>query len=511
MDYIKERCGVLIESFIKYFTLLFCCAYTFKKLLNLKLKTSYLYVDLFIAALLSLSVFYLRLYFAPLSIPAMIIIFIIYIQLITKTQLELTITAAILSFGISFASFIVSAVFSSAVYDLLGIKKTADYVLFLTLGTALLQLLFSTLPFKFKRLKNGMPFLMKKGASNAGVLTSVILLCCFILISNNKDITNYIYLIPIVFILISAVLILFWWRGHITNMYLERLKTDEIRRLKKSIKEKNERIKQLESHNETLAKIIHKDNKLIPAMELAVEEFLQTFEQRDSTFLQEKGQMLLKQLKDVCKERSGIITDYQFAGKKLPVTGVITIDAVMNYMFNKAREHGIEFELTLSGSVKFMTENIASISDITTLLADLIENAITAVNHSASKKILVLIGIVDNCYIIDVFDSGIPFEPETFESLGQKKVTTHADSGGSGIGLMTTLEILKRYNASFAIEEYTQSCCIYTKKVAAVFDNLNQFNISTEKNNDIYTKRNLNNPGRAALCDAAIIKMHQNP
>jgi sensor histidine kinase regulating citrate/malate metabolism len=156
---------------------------------------------------------------------------------------------------------------------------------------------------------------------------------------------------------------------------------------------------------------------------------------------------------------------------------VVAVDALLNYMLGKARASGVEFEVTISGSVKYMAENVVSAQDLTTLLADLIDNAITATKHRDKKKILVLIGIVDGCYRIDVFDSGIAFEPDTLSDLGVKKTTTHAESGGSGIGMMTTFEILKRYHASFAIEEYGDSDCLFTKKVSVSFDRMHRFGV----------------------------------
>lgn len=71
-----------------------------------------------------------------------------------------------------------------------------------------------------------------------------------------------------------------------------------------------------------------------------------------------------------------------------------------------------------------------------TLLADLVENAIIAIRSRTSKRILVSISISEGHYLIDVFDGGIPFEAETIINLGLKKITTHADSSGSGIGLV---------------------------------------------------------------------------
>ena len=57
--------------------------------------------------------------------------------------------------------------------------------------------------------------------------------------------------------------------------------------------------------------------------------------------------------------------------------------------------------------------------------------------------------------------------------MGRKKITTHKDSGGSGIGLYTTFEILKRHKASFILDETIDSD-IFVKKISILFDGCEQ-------------------------------------
>jgi sensor histidine kinase regulating citrate/malate metabolism len=114
-------------------------------------------------------------------------------------------------------------------------------------------------------------------------------------------------------------------------------------------------------------------------------------------------------------------------------------------MLAKASAASASLDLTLTGSVRYMLECVISESDLNTVLADLIENALTAVKNSAVKKVLVSIGAADNAYFISVFDSGEPFLPEVLESIGKKRITTRAGEGGSGIGLMTLHEIISAH------------------------------------------------------------------
>ncbi|MDD3230964.1 MAG: GHKL domain-containing protein, partial [Oscillospiraceae bacterium] len=165
-------------------------------------------------------------------------------------------------------------------------------------------------------------------------------------------------------------------------------------------------------------------------------------------------------------------------------TGVFPIDSLLQYMCCKAQAAGIQLKLTLLASMKYLTENIIPSSDLRTILADLIENAVIAIksSNSSNKKILVSLGIINQFYEMDIYDSGIPFESETIRHLGQKNNTTHADAGGSGIGLVTVLEILERYNASFCIEQIQNTHNIFTKKISIKFDNFNERIFKTDNN-----------------------------
>lgn len=184
-------------------------------------------------------------------------------------------------------------------------------------------------------------------------------------------------------------------------------------------------------------------------------------------------------------DRSGMIAEYQSTNKTIPLTNVLSIDALMSYMLNKAREINIELELVISGSIKYMVENVICETDLNTIIADLVENAIIATKYSENKRIVVSIGIPEGNYEFEVFDSGIPFEADTIANLGIKKTTTHADSGGSGIGLITAFEIIKKYHASFMIEEITDNNSLYSKKISVAFDNQNRFIVKTSRYDEI--------------------------
>ena len=89
-------------------------------------------------------------------------------------------------------------------------------------------------------------------------------------------------------------------------------------------------------------------------------------------------------------------------------------------------------------------------------------------------KILVELSAKSSNYTITVFDNGAEFEIETLAKLGKERVTTHSDSGGSGIGFMTTFETLKKSHASLVITEF-ESKTPFSKSVSFVFNGENKF------------------------------------
>lgn len=468
-------------AIIKYFTLILCSFYSYNKLLNIKKpKINYIIYTVIASLTFSVLICALRTNFSYFSLLAMILLSFVFITILTKTQIELSITTTIISFGISYAFYTLANILMSIILSQTKLLKLPSSLLTVTvLLQSFIQIILITVPFKLKRLKSGMPFLINKGASNAGVLLSVIILCSVVILSNSK--TNLIYLIPIVLVVICAVLVLLWWRNKITQTYVEHLKAAELQNLHNTIEENEKRINYLEQQNDVLSKIIHKDNKLIPAMELAVKEYLNN-PSPDEAY----GENLLKEIAEISEERCGIIEKYKNCGKKLPITNVFSIDTMLNYMLNKSASDNIEFDVGLSGSVKFMVDNIISETELDTLLADLIENAVIATKNQAVKKILVNIGIVNNCYFIEVIDSGIPFEIRTFNNLGIEKATTHQNDGGSGIGMLTTFDLLKKKDASLIIKEFGDSDKLhFTKKISIIFDKKHQFIIDSYRCEDI--------------------------
>ena len=90
---------------------------------------------------------------------------------------------------------------------------------------------------------------------------------------------------------------------------------------------------------------------------------------------------------------------------------------------------------------------------------------------------------IDDIYEIKIYDTGIEFEIETLLKLGKEQVTTHKDSGGTGIGFMTTFETLKESKGSLIIEEDNSEN--YSKAIIIKFDNKCEYKIRSYRADEI--------------------------
>lgn len=280
--------------------------------------------------------------------------------------------------------------------------------------------------------------------------------------------THFIYFVLIFSIVVWGIALLFWWKERITKKYTDQVNARTARELEKTISARDSEIAYLKEQNNALAKMIHKDNKLIPAMEYSVRELFRSIAGSLKNIpSHEEVLKLLKELEQIFQDRSGLLRDYESTGKRFPPTGIVSVDILLAYMLQKSAKQNISFDVMIPKDIQSLTEQI-DCEDLRTLLADLLENALIAASENEQKKVLLMIENKDGIYTLDVYDSGPPFSGEVLSNFGSKPVTTHKSSGGSGIGLMTISELCTKYHAAFTVEELTKNFS-YRKKVSVRF------------------------------------------
>lgn len=464
----------MIITFIKHFFIILCSFYFYTKLLNIKSSKKKLITHFFVSILLTGIVCFIKLYTPYLTISTIVFGIIMTEYFTHKIPFNVTLFTSITSFGFSYLTFLISTFILLPVASLIVIKNPDNKTNFFLITHTLLgimQLLISFFIFRIKRLKNGMPFLYKKNYNAISILISTIIFIPTTFYCVYKD-TDAIFIIFILLTCIYGFILYLWWKKQLTNSYKEKL-------IAKEIQELHNEIERLKKDNENLSKIVHKDNKLIPSMEMAVRELLTSYPDNINEYTT-TATTLLETLKTLSNERTDIVNLYKNQVESLPVTGLYRIDSLIKYMKQKAYNHNINFSFITNSNLKYLIENIINEDDLCTILADLIENAIIATKDQNTKHILLNIDIEENSYYINIHDSGIPFETNTILNLGIIRTTTHSSTGGSGIGLMNTIELLKKYSASFIITESTDTT-IFTKSISICFDNLNQYKIISNR------------------------------
>lgn len=305
---------------ISHFFILMCCFYCYCKILNLNdlfFRLRILFT--FSALALACALCFIHFIVYPIAMFFILLTFYIFITLFTKTNWHTSLNAAIISIAMSLVSFTISSFIFSTLVFLMYSYIDINNLVVIKLLNGFLQYFMIHIPFQFKRMKKGMPFLYDLQLNNIGTCISLLILICYIAasISNTSD-NNYLpFIIPLFLIFPCALLLISWWRAIITRNYRRKLQQFEMQKLKNELVQKEQEITRLLENNKALAQIIHRDNKLIPAMELAVNTFLQNQNALSPQQLKEQGLALAAHLQTMSQERKFNLTEYQTNGQPL--------------------------------------------------------------------------------------------------------------------------------------------------------------------------------------------------
>lgn len=303
---------------ISHFFILMCCFYCYCKILNLNdlfFRLRILFT--FSALALACALCFIHFIVYPIAMFFILLTFYIFITLFTKTNWHTSLNAAIISIAMSLVSFTISSFIFSTLVFLMYSYIDINNLVVIKLLNGFLQYFMIHIPFQFKRMKKGMPFLYDLQLNNIGTCISLLILICYIAasISNTSD-NNYLpFIIPLFLIFPCALLLISWWRAIITRNYRRKLQQFEMQKLKNELVQKEQEITRLLENNKALAQIIHRDNKLIPAMELAVNTFLQNQNALSPQQLKEQGLTLAAHLQTMSQERKFNLTEYQTNGQ----------------------------------------------------------------------------------------------------------------------------------------------------------------------------------------------------
>lgn len=456
---------------IKIYALFWLIYYTNFKILNKKITVNLKLNIIFIVVSVILGI----IQYAMGSIISTIILIILASILFDYENVLNNVLATIISLSINYAIELISIIICFEIKRIANINN--NYIELIIIAIIHFSILYGLL--KIKKFKYGISFLQKK-LSNEYIdllvlnVSVIILFLGFWLNNSNNKITSLMSLE----ILIYAIIMFITIKKSLNLYYKQKLLENEVKETKEELEKKKREIQELEAENLSLSKkshsLIHKQKSL----EYKIQQMMNGTEisEEQSAEVRER---LNKIGEEIYKEKEKI---------ELDKTGIENIDDMLKYMEAECSKNQIEFNLQIKGNIHHMTNNVVSKEDLEILLADHIKNAIIAIKHTdnINRSIMVKIGDINSVYGINIYDSGIEFELETLKKLGKTPSTTHAEEGGTGMGFMNTFETLAKYKASLTIEEYNKpNKDNYTKMISIKFDNKNEFEIKSYRQNEI--------------------------
>lgn len=470
--------------FIRFFFIFYVCIFYFNHLLissnskNFIKHTVTICIAVIFSLLTTISKYYLP--FIYFFIP---FLFLLIMCVLTNLSKRLVFTTCLISLTLSYGTFALSSGFVAlgiGVFSLYINDHTLDLC---TLFSGLLQLLLSSLIFKIKKLRHGMPFLHSSAFLNLGTILGItfIILYSITYFFIQPESLRGVPITPLM--ILCFFLLLHWWQSQLTKAYRQRLAQMELESLRTELDQKMVLLKKLETQNEEMGRLIHKDNKLIPAMEHAVSTYL-TSDFTDIALQQAQGQALLYDLKEFSEARRGILSNFTCISAPKYNTGIPSLDAILVYMYQKAHSQNIRFYATVTPESIAALPLVLTTEKLVHLLSDLLENAIIASKTSIDKQVQFQIYLANGITTIEVADTGCPFEPTTLISFGIEKASTHLNDGGSGIGLLDIWKIKEETKASIHIHEYEMSTP-FSKKLFLSFDKKNKYVIHTWRNKEL--------------------------
>ena len=433
-----------------------------------------------------------------MAIPFLIIVsFIlqnIFLSFFIKENISIFITNLVAN-AITYIIYTLATIIEILPLTILNINNNFCNFILITLISIILFYIFS----KIKRIKNGMKFLRDTKSQEyveiIAINISIAVIFVYTLFGNyygnltRHILISFIILGTIMFVMIQKTLVLYY-----KQKLLEKTMAD----YENEIKQKDEKIKVLSEEKFKISKINHEFYNRQKALEMSVNDFI------NNTNMEVGRELAItNKINSLSKEYSNKMKSIKQV-EKLSLTGIEEIDEMFKYMQIECIKNNIDFKLKIEGNVYPLVNNIIEKDRLVTLIGDHLKDAIIAINFSKNrfKSIIAILGIKNNCYEFCICDTGIEFQIETLLKLGLEPVTTHKETGGTGIGFISTFETLKKCNASLIIDEkHEESNNDYTKSVTIKFDGKSQYIIKSYRADKIKDK---------AEDDRIIIKRNDN-
>ena len=462
--------------------------YVYIKIINYKNVTFYKIIIAILSSLFFALIYTILIQYTSAAIAFPIIYFLqsIILSYINKNNLNYSVVVVSISFVLVYILYLISIIISSPIAKMIFNVNSTNNIIILFVAIAIEYLLLKLL-FRIKRFKNGFGFLnysdtIAKIGIYCILFLGIVLIFCGLLQGSENILLNTYISAGIVIVIIVFII---WIQSQITLRYKENMKDRTIELQNEEIEKQSKEIEELKQENLKISSIVHQYNHRLSALEQAIVNKLNNNMKIESS---SELAIMLDEVKNMSKEFAKEVETP--INNPLPKTNIMEIDHMFQYMEAKAKENNIQFELIINHSIHYLTENIITKEELETLIGDHISDAIIAINanHTDKRKIMCILGKIEDYYELCIYDTGINFEIETLINLGRKRITTHKEEGGSGIGFMTSFETLRKCKGSLIIDEYCSKDAYYTKSISFRFDGKNEYKIHSPRAEEIKEK-----------------------
>ncbi len=356
------------------------------------------------------------------------------IAMITKKKfyysIVITFISLVITYLINISSVIIIGILLKIIYPNINPNRVYAIMLIAILESTIIHFIF-----EIKRLRNGVQFLQDEDKINSlGILGNLFIgITIFIYAMIDRVYTWQSLTFLFIGLSIEAICLFIWIKKKITIYYKQKLKEQTVADLQNEIKEKDNKINEILEENKAIATINHKYSSRIKALEEFSSKIVSKPElvEKMKTEFGEDYTAFAAQIKRISQEYSNEMKTKVTKENAIPKTGIFGIDTLLEHMSTEATKSNISLDVKINASINYMVEDIISESALETLLGDHIKDAIIAINcsNNTNRRILVVISIVDKCYEINFYDTGIEFEIDTLIKLGKEQITTHKETG----------------------------------------------------------------------------------
>lgn len=442
----------------------------------MKITTSKLSKILFsiLAIILSILTTHLDLYFVEIKfLLPLLFLWIVLSFLSNKPQMSFV--AIIISFGISYSTYALTSLLIDIISYTLFNHFFSYFILSIIAGILQYMLLFSLL--RVKRFRNSLSTLLTLPIINLATIFCLVFIFILVYARLNSSLT----LAAISFTFLLAFLI-YWWQAQITKSYRRNLELRELESLRTELQEKNATIVKVMEENERIRHINHRDNGLITALDYAVNDYLVT-DFTDEAAAKARRDELLIEIERIRAGRVSSVNKDKVKATRYE-TNISLLNILLNQTSKRATDEHVLFSVHFGTELEDFIPRIISEDDLAHLLSDMLENAFIATRDVKNPMIQLQFYKWNKHFVIEIADNGIPFEVDSILNMGISELTTHADTGGSGIGLMDIWSTKEKYGATYHIDEY-ETPAPFSKKISLTFDKKNRYSVRTWRKDEI--------------------------